>query len=123
MKAGAQDLTIRNLHDEPILMQQMSICRIQTGIIRIIHPINLTEIEITINQLTNIVHHKQKNNNAFIEISKHKIRELYSNFMQIKPTMYRRAKNGTSSVRRGNGLQGTQTPRTYELSTKASNNS
>lgn len=88
---SCQDLTIRNLHNDLIMMQKNSLCRIQTGNIRVVHPINLTDIEITINQLTNLVYRKQ-NNNALFEISKYKIRELYSNFMQIKPISHKRSK-------------------------------
>lgn len=73
-------------------MQKISTCKIQTGNIRIIHPINLTDLEITINQLTNLVYSKGKNNNVLNQIGKHKIRELYSNFLQIKPIPYKRSK-------------------------------
>ena len=123
MNACAQDLAIRNLYDEPILMQQTSICRIQTENIRIVHPTNLTEIEITINQLTNIVYHKQKNNNVFIEISVYVHENCIPTLCRSNQQCADEQKDGTSSARRGNGLQETQTPRTYELSTKASNNS
>lgn len=99
-------------------MQKIGPCKIQTGNIRIIHPINLTDLEITINQLTNIVYQKEKNNHALNQIGKHKIRELYSNFLQIKPITIRELNGGTSSERRGNGSPATQTPKTYVSSTK-----
>lgn len=73
-------------------MQKQNPCRIQMGNIRIIHPINLTDLEITINQLTNLIYHKEKNNNMLNRIGKHKIRELYSNFLQIKPITHTRSK-------------------------------
>uniref|UniRef100_A0A1W7R678 Retrovirus-related env polyprotein from transposon gypsy n=1 Tax=Aedes albopictus TaxID=7160 RepID=A0A1W7R678_AEDAL len=86
-----QELSIRNLHQDSILMQQLGPCKIQIGNIRIIHPINLTDLELTINQLTNLVYNRNNNNNVLTEISKHKIRELYTNLLQIKPrTHYRR---------------------------------
>ncbi|XP_058820500.1 uncharacterized protein LOC131682778 [Topomyia yanbarensis] len=87
---SCQELTIRNLQNDLILMQKTTLCQIQTGNIRIVHPINITEIEVTINLLTNLVYHKQRKNNALIELSKHKIRELYSNFVQIKPASHQR---------------------------------
>uniref|UniRef100_A0AB38Z2R2 Envelope protein n=1 Tax=Pitica errantivirus TaxID=3078414 RepID=A0AB38Z2R2_9VIRU len=89
---SCQELTIRNLHKDLILMQKLSPCRMQTGNIRIIHPINLTDLEITINQLTTLIHDKEKNNSTLNQIAKHKIRELYSNFMQIKPVSHNRFK-------------------------------
>lgn len=92
LEISCHELTIRNLHKDLLLMQKRTPCRIQTGNIRILHPINLTEIEFTINQLTNLVYHKRMNNNALIEISKYKIRDLYSNFLQIKPSSHKRTK-------------------------------
>lgn len=88
--AICQDLTIRNLHHDVILMHKTSRCRIQIGNTRIIHPINLTDIEITINHLTNLVHNKNNNNYVLSVIGKHKIRELYTNLLQIKPLTHHR---------------------------------
>lgn len=73
-------------------MQKIGPCKIQTGNIRIVHPINLTDLEVAINQLTSLVYHKQNNNNVLNQIGKHKIRELYSNFLQIKPITHKRTK-------------------------------
>lgn len=73
-------------------MQKIGPCKIQTGNIRIKHPINLTDLEIPINQLTNLIYQKQKNNNVLNQVGKHKIRELYSNFLQIKPITNKRTK-------------------------------
>lgn len=89
---SCQELTIRNLHTDLVLMQKIHPCKIQTGNIRIIHPINLTDLEITINLLTNLVYQKQQDNQSINQIGKHKIRELYSNFLQIKPTTHKRTK-------------------------------
>lgn len=74
------------------MMQKLGPCKIQTGNIRIIHPINLTDLEITINQLTDMVYRKQKNNFVLNQIGKHKIRELYANFLQIKPITHKRVR-------------------------------
>lgn len=87
-----QELSIRNLHQDAILMQQLGPCKIQIfENIRIIHPIILADLELTINQLTNFVYNRNNNNNVLTEISKHKIRELYTSLLQIEPrTHYRR---------------------------------
>lgn len=87
-----QELTIRNLHNDAILMQQMNSCKLQIGNIRIVHPINLTAIEDTINLLTNVVYNKNSNTNILSEIGKHKIRELYTNLQQIKPQKSHRSR-------------------------------
>ena len=79
----AQELQILNLNDEPMLILDKHPCKIQTGNFRIIHEINMTDLESTINLLTNIVY--SKTNNPLLNIAKHKIKTLYSNFNQIKP--------------------------------------
>lgn len=89
---SCQELNIRNLNRDLILMQKAGSCKIQTGTIRIIHPINLTDLEMTINQLTNLMYQKHQNSEVLNQIGKHKIRELYSNFLQIKPTKHQRTK-------------------------------
>lgn len=62
-------------------------CRIQTGNLNIVHPINLTNLELTVNLLTSIIH--QKTNNHLSEIAKYKIKELYSNLAEIRPRNHR----------------------------------
>lgn len=89
-KILCQELMIKNLHHDVILMQRINTCKIQTGNIRVVHPINLTDIESTINQLTNLVYNKNANNRILTEISKHKVRELYTNLVQIKPRVQHR---------------------------------
>ena len=82
-----QILEISNLNDLPLLTLMTGKCRIQTGNINVIHPINITEIETTGNLLTNVVY--QKTNNYLSQIAKHKIKELYSNLVEIRPRDHR----------------------------------
>uniref|UniRef100_A0A1W7R5Z2 Retrovirus-related env polyprotein from transposon gypsy n=1 Tax=Aedes albopictus TaxID=7160 RepID=A0A1W7R5Z2_AEDAL len=83
----AQKLEIANINEQPLLTLITGKCKIQTGNIKVIHPINLTNIEITVNLLTNVVH--QKTNNHLTEIAKYKMKELYSNLVEIKPRNHR----------------------------------
>lgn len=80
-------LEISNLHDQPLLTIVTGKCRIQTGNLNIVHPINLTNLELTVNLLTSIIH--QKTNNHLSEIAKYKIKELYSNLAEIRPRNHR----------------------------------
>lgn len=82
-----QELHILNLNDQPILVLNSHSCKIQVGDFRIIHEINITDLDATINLLTNIVY--SKINNSLSNIVKHKIKNLYSNFNQIKPQQFR----------------------------------
>ena len=77
MVINSQVLEISNLNNQPILTLRTGSCKIQTGNINIIHPINITEIKITVDLLSTIAY---KNSNNFLtHIVKHKIKELYSN--------------------------------------------
>lgn len=90
--AHCQELGIINLYDNPILMLKTSRCKIQIGNTKIVHPINLTSLELTIQTLTNIAYNKISENNSLKDIVKHKIRDVYSNFYQIRPQVNRRTK-------------------------------
>ena len=81
--AKNQELEISYLNHRPLLILEKRPCKIQTGTINVIHPINLTDIEMTIDGLTNIAY--SKTNSQLSNIMQHKIRELYGNFLQIKP--------------------------------------
>lgn len=87
----AQDLGITNLNKQPILVLKSSTCKIQLGSISIIHPINITNLEITVNHLTNLAH--TKINNHLTDIVKLKIKLLYSNFIQLRPPTHRRIRS------------------------------
>lgn len=79
-----QELGIKHLNSDPILLLKNGKCKIQVGTIRIIHPINLADIQTTIEQVTTLV--QKKITNPLTKIVKQKIQELYTNFYQIKPT-------------------------------------
>lgn len=82
------DLHISNINNQPILILEKYRCKIQVGNFNIIHTINITDLETTINLLTHIVY--SKSNNALANIVKHKIKNLYSNLNQIKPNSRRK---------------------------------
>lgn len=89
----AQRLTIRNLQDDPLLLVKEKHCKIQTGTIKIIHPINLSSIEETAEILIkssyqNSVH----TTNPLIHILRNKSKKMYSNLYQLKPQEHHRAK-------------------------------
>lgn len=88
---SCQNLELSNLNDNVILMIKTGKCKIQTGTIKIIHPINLTDLELTINTLTNIAY-KITKNSPLKDIVKHKIKNIYSNFYQIRPQTNHRTK-------------------------------
>ena len=56
-----QELQIIELNDQPILTLSINPCRIQVGNFRIIHEIDLKDLETTIHLLTNIVYNKINN--------------------------------------------------------------
>lgn len=81
----SQKLEIKNLHEDPILLLKFKSCKIQTGVIKIIHPINLTNLEITINSISRIVKNKLDDKLELNKIIQHKYTELVNNFHQIVP--------------------------------------
>lgn len=83
LRLNCQNIEITNLNTHPILTLKTKSCKIQTGNFHIIHPINITNLELTINSLTNLAY--RKINNHLSEIVKLKIKLLYSNFIQLKP--------------------------------------
>lgn len=88
-----QTLTIRNLRNDPLLLIKEKSCKIQTGTIKIIHPINLSSIEETAELL---VRSSYKNDvhitNPLTNILRFKTRQLYSNLHQLKPQEPHRTK-------------------------------
>lgn len=84
-------LEIRNLNSDPVLLLKHRECRIQTGLIKIIHPINLTDLETNVFLFSNIA--RQTNTKLpMSQLILQKSRALVNNFYQIKPTRSRRAK-------------------------------
>lgn len=88
---NCQNLQIMNFHNQPIFILNKHPCKIQTGNYRIIHEINITDLETTINLLTKTAYNKIDNNLS--SIVKHKIKNLYSNYNQIKPYNHRQARS------------------------------
>lgn len=89
----AQKLTIRNLHDEPLLLVKERHCKIQTGTIKIIHPINLSSIEETAEILIKSSYHNNaETTNPLTNILKYKAKKLYSNIYQLKPQPHHRSR-------------------------------
>lgn len=82
-------MTLQNLHQNPILVVKEHDCKIQTGVIKIIHPIDLIGLENTMNMLISVNYNKLTENNSLAEIAKFKIRKLYTNFYQVVPRHHR----------------------------------
>lgn len=82
--ASTQMMEIRNLHQDPILLVKYKNCKIQTGLIKIIHPINVTNLETNVN-LFNKLARKLDSSLPISQLVIQKSRELYNNLLQIKP--------------------------------------
>lgn len=87
-----QELEIKHLENKPILVIKHKNCKIQSGNIKIIHTVNLTDLETTINLLTNIAYTNIDGKNQLTQIVKYKVKQLYANFYQLKPSNHRRQK-------------------------------
>lgn len=89
----SQKLSIRDLQNDPLLLVEMKSCKIQTGTIKIIHPINISSIEETAEIL---VQASYKSNvqatNPLINMLRLKTKKLFSNLHQLKPQQHHRAK-------------------------------
>lgn len=86
-----QNLQIKNLNSDPVLLLKHRECRIQTGTIKIIHPINLTEIETNV-LLFSKVARETDSHLPMTQLILRKSRTLVNNFYQLKPIKSRRAK-------------------------------
>jgi hypothetical protein len=89
-KILTQKLEIHNLEKNLISIINLKSCKIKTGEIKIIHPINLTKIEETIEELTTIVERKLINHNTLTKILHHEVEKLHNNFFQLKPQRFKR---------------------------------
>lgn len=83
-------LHIINTLNNPIVQIKISDCKIQTGSIKIIHPVNLGTIEETIESLTNSFYNKLTPTNPLHEVIKFRIKKLYSTLYGLKPQQSRR---------------------------------
>lgn len=88
----SQKLELRNLQEDPIVLIKLKSCKIQTGVIRIVHPINLTSLETTIELISKIVSNKLNDKLELYNIIDQKYKKLINNFHQIKPTSSTRHK-------------------------------
>lgn len=89
---NAKNLEIRNLYEDPILLIKLNTCKIQIGNIKIIHPINVTNLEKTLESINKFVNSKINDNLELYNIIDQKYKKLKSNFQQIKPPTHRRHK-------------------------------
>lgn len=84
-----QKLEIRKLNDNPVLLLKRGECWIQTGSIKIVHPINLTSIERNVYLMNKVV--KQiDSEHPISQLAKQKSRALIDNLRQVKPIQPRR---------------------------------
>lgn len=87
-----QELEIKHLERKPILVTVHKNCKIQEGNIKIIHSINLTDLELTINLLTNTAYTNNNKDSHLTQVMRYKVKQLYSNLYQLKPSNHRRYK-------------------------------
>lgn len=89
LQTKSQELQLKYLHNDPILMFKKSECRLQTGSMKIIHPINTTSLETNVLLLCKIA--RQLDNKLPIaQLVIEKSRMLINNLRQIKPIHARR---------------------------------
>lgn len=87
----SQKMEIRNLNTDPILILKTNNCAIQTGIIKILHPINITNLEKNVNLFLKISRDID-DTLPISELIRRKSRQLVSNLHQVKPAKSRRIK-------------------------------
>ncbi|XP_062551483.1 uncharacterized protein LOC134216612 [Armigeres subalbatus] len=88
---NSQHLEMRNLYSDPVLLFKLRECKIQTGVTKIIHPINLTNIEINVLLFSEIAK-RTDNKLPMSKLLFQKSRALVNNFYQLKPISNRRHK-------------------------------
>lgn len=86
----AQQLVIQKIEDSPVLLIKEKECKIQTGTMKMIHPINMTVIENTIQLLTSTSYNKLSETNPLTNIVKLKIKQLYNTYYGLRPKRHRR---------------------------------
>jgi Gypsy protein len=90
IKIHGQELKIHNLGKDLIAMIETKSCKIKIGVTKILHPINLTRIESTIDELLNTIDKKLNNNSALIRLLNHEAMKLENNLSQLKPKRNKR---------------------------------
>ena len=89
-------INITPIVNDPIVQIKEIDCKIQTGSIRIIHPINLARIEETAELITNTFYTKLTATNPLEEVIKFRIKKLYSTLYGLKPHRTHRYKRWDS---------------------------
>ena len=92
----SSELDIVNLHNNPIVLIKQNNCKLQTGTIKIIHPINLHQIEESIELLTTKFYTQLTPTNPMNEVVKYRIKKLYSSLYALKPQQTHRHKRWDS---------------------------
>lgn len=85
------DLEIRNLGNDPILLLKTKDCKLQIGFVKIIHPINLTNLENNVYIFSKLARQVDRDipiSNLILQ----KSRELVNNLHQLKPMKSRRTR-------------------------------
>ena len=86
-------MSIRDLQNDPLLLVEMKSCKIQTGTIKIIHPINISSIEETAEILVQASYKiNVQATNPLTNMLRLKTKKLFSNLHQLKPQQHHRAK-------------------------------
>nr|XP_029731544.1 uncharacterized protein LOC115267933 isoform X1 [Aedes albopictus] len=84
-------LNVINIGNNPIVEIKITNCKIQTGNIKIIHPVKLDRIEESMEIITNSFYNKLTNtNNPLHEVIKFRIKKLYATLYGLKPQQARR---------------------------------
>ena len=84
------ELSIKNLNNDPILLLKLRDCKLQKGITRIIHQVDMASMEKIINDLTSLAHSPLIEKSDLHQLVEYKIIQLHNNFEQIRPTTHRR---------------------------------
>ncbi|XP_055629043.1 uncharacterized protein LOC129779077 [Toxorhynchites rutilus septentrionalis] len=85
-------LNIVDLGNNPIVLIKQINCKIQTGTINIIHPINLDQIEESAELVTAKFYAQLTSTNPLHEVIKFRIKKLYSSLYALKPQKAHRQK-------------------------------
>lgn len=89
---NTQKLEIKNLHKDPILVIKTNDCKLQIGNIKLIHPIDLSNLENVIKSMNRLIINKVNDRLEIYKIVEQKLKKLNNNFYQIKPIHQRRRK-------------------------------
>lgn len=87
----SENLEIRNLNNDPLLLLKINDCKLQIGYIKIIHPINITNLENNVYLFSKLARQIDRDlpiSNLILQ----KSRELVNNLHQLKPMRPRRTK-------------------------------